>query len=93
MTTPKLDTSKYTERARVVACMEYIARHVNNEELFYDFWLYEGVADGDIEYGNLNPYDVPDFYTEDEAFEGICAVFMQLMSHARKDGGLCIFAE
>ena len=36
------------ERAKMVEAMEYIARQVNNEDIFMR-WLRSGVADGDSE--------------------------------------------
>ena len=40
------------ERIKMVKAMEYIARNLNNEHIFYR-WLMTGVADGDIAYGDL----------------------------------------
>ena len=40
------------ERIKLVKAMEFVARQVNDEEVF-EGWLINGVADGDIEYGSL----------------------------------------
>ena len=41
------------ERAKMIVAMEFIARQINDEDVF-DRWLMCGVADGDIDYGNFN---------------------------------------
>ena len=81
-----------TERIKMVKAMEYIARQVNNEEFFYDIWLMLGVADGDIEYGDLSVNDSDaeslDYYVSDEEFSELMKEFLRLMALAKKDGGL-----
>lgn len=83
------------ERIQMVKAMELIARTVNNEDYFYDLWLVEGVADGDIERGDLTvrACDVEsgsnmEYYIEDENFASLMSLFLDLMHEARKDGGL-----
>ena len=86
------------ERMKMVKAMEFIARQVNNEEIF-DAWLMDGVPDGDIEYGDLNVTgnDVDGYYCggdgweQDEAdkhFAELMDSFMWVMKEAWKDGGL-----
>lgn len=41
------------ERIKMVKAMEFIARQVNDENVF-ERWLIGGVSDGDIEYGELD---------------------------------------
>lgn len=57
------------ERIKMLKAMEFIARNVNNES-FLNGWLALGVADGDIEYGDLSvgPDDADEleYYMEDE---------------------------
>ena len=55
--------NKADERAKMVACMEYIARQINNEDIF-ETWLMCGVADSDIEYGNLDISEIDDYVTK-----------------------------
>lgn len=59
------------ERIKMLKAMEFIARNVNNES-FLNGWLALGVADGDIEYGDLSvgPDDADEleYYMEDEPF-------------------------
>ena len=77
-----------TERVRMVKAMEYIVRQVNNEDLL-DYWLRVGVADGDIEYGDLT--DEPgetEYWTENEHFAELMSLFLAIMKSAYKDGGL-----
>lgn len=51
-----------------------------------------GVADGDIEYGDLSvgPDDADEleYYMEDEPFADLMDTFLRCMAHARRDGGL-----
>lgn len=79
------------ERLKMVKAMEYIARQVNDETVF-DMWLWAGVADGDIEYGDLDdsPESVEElsYYLEDKNFGELMSVFSTLMFRARYSGGL-----
>lgn len=76
------------ERVKMVKAMEFIARQVNDEEVF-DYWLSCGVADGDIEYGDLIADSVFDsYYIEDDNFADLMYRFLKLMSAANKSGGL-----
>lgn len=51
-----------------------------------------GVADGDIEYGDLSvgPDDADElgYYMEDGPFADLMDTFLRCMAHARRDGGL-----
>ena len=77
------------ERVRMVKAMEYIVRQINNEEIIYNKWFSVGVADGDIEYGDLSDeVGNADCYTDDEEFAELMGVFLRCMSLANKDGGL-----
>lgn len=79
------------ERIKLVKAMEFIARQVNDEEVF-EGWLIYGVADGDIEYGSLevteDDKEILDCYIGDEDFAELMALFLRVMSRARKSGGL-----
>lgn len=57
------------ERIKMVKAMEYITRQINDEDVF-EGWLVSGVADGDIDYGDLTAEDDGSikYYTEDEYF-------------------------
>ena len=76
-------------RIKMIKAMEYIARTVNNEEVF-EYWLYNGVPDGDIEPGDLTAPDdsFDEFSLEDDAFADLMHTFLSLMVKAKKDGGL-----
>ena len=84
----KMDT---VERIKMVKAMEYIARQVNDEDVF-EIWLVSGVADGDIEYGDLTVKagDEDEFgtYIEDENFGDLMHTFLRTMKAAYKSGGL-----
>ena len=79
------------ERIKLVKAMEFIARQVNDEEVF-EGWLINGVADGDIEYGSLevteDDKEILDYYIDDEDFADLMDLFLMVMSRARKSGGL-----
>lgn len=76
------------ERKKMVACMEYIARHINDESIFMG-WLMGGVADGDIQYGYLNPDGVDEGYVDDDRyFAELMECFLRKMVAADKSGGL-----
>lgn len=80
-----------SERIKMVKAMEFIVRQ-SNAEGNIDPWLAEGVADGDIEYGDLEvkPDDVTDleYYIEDENFSELMKLFLDIMHYDREDGGL-----
>jgi len=75
------------DRRKAIVCMEFLARQVNDEEVF-EYWLYEGVADGDIPYGSLDIARVEDYYIEDKNFKRLMTDFLILMKGAYKSGGL-----
>lgn len=80
------------ERIKMVKAMEFLARRLNDEEIFEE-WLIEGVADGDIEYGDLSlksgDLENLDFYIEDEHFAELMKLFLVVMNAAlRDDSGL-----
>lgn len=75
------------ERAKMVLAMEYIARQVNDEDVF-ESWLMCGVADGDIKYGSIDTADVEDYYLEDRNFKDLMTVFLRMMKNAWNSGGL-----
>ena len=80
------------ERISLVKAMEFIARQVNNEEVFMA-WLEDGVADGDIAYNDLEYSAERDdeeleYYVEDGTLAVLMDDFLRLMRSARADGGL-----
>lgn len=87
------------ERMKMVKAMEFIARCINDEEVFYD-WIIYGVPDGDIEYGDLNVTedDIDPYYCgaegwwnqkeANEHFSYLMWLFLNRMAYASKSGGL-----
>ena len=79
------------ERIKMVKAMEFITRQINDEEVF-ETWLVSGVADGDVEYGDLavTPDDEEDlaYCTEDDTFADLMDTFLHVMKNAAKSGGL-----
>ena len=75
------------ERKKMVLAMEYIARQINDEEVFMG-WLMTGVADEDLKYGEWDPEVVEDYYIEDDNFRDLMSCFLRRMTGARKSGGL-----
>lgn len=73
------------ERIKLVRAMEMLARAVNDESIFME-WLSIGVADGDI--NNYTPDDELEWYAQDEEFADLMDTFLDIMSKARKSGGL-----
>ena len=76
---------KLSVRAKMVRAMEYIARAVNDEEVF-ESWLINGIADGDID-GTEMDEDL-EYYCEDKTFADLMERFLDLMTEAKKSGGL-----
>lgn len=74
-------------RAEMVRAMETVARAVNDEEVFED-WLVMCVADGDID-DDTTDEDL-EYYCEDETFADFMERFLDLMTKAKKNGGLYI---
>lgn len=80
------------ERLALVKSMEFIMRNLNDESLFMS-WLGVGVADGDIEYGNMTLsdseiYDL-EYYLEDDNFQYLIETFLRIISRAKKSGIYC----
>ena len=79
------------ERIKMVKAMEFIARKINDEEVF-EGWLINGVADGDIEHGSLDVTDADmselEYYINDEDFADLMHTFLRLMKKAQRSGGL-----
>lgn len=73
------------ERITVVRAMETLARAVNDESVFMH-WLSMGVADGDIREDTTD--EELEWYAEDENFAELMETFLELMSGAKKSGGL-----
>ena len=80
---------KREERMKMVKAMEYIARQLNDEEIL-ESWLADGVADGDIAYGDLSAEagEDMDWYIEDQHFSDLMETFLRCMYAAKRSGGL-----
>ena len=72
-------------RTKLVRAMETIARCVNDEDVFYR-WLLCGVADGDID--NDTTDEDLEYYCEDKTFADLMERFLDLMTAAKRSGGL-----
>ena len=77
------------ERIKMVKAMEYNTRQNKNKDIL-ELWLVDGVADGDIDYGDLTVEDDGgiEYYTEDEHFADLMGSFLWCMREAYKSGGL-----
>lgn len=73
----------------MVKAMEFIARQVNDEEVF-EKWLMCGVADEDIPYADFDPSTMSDddWYIQDDNFKDVMDCFLRTMVRAKKSGGL-----
>ena len=74
------------ERNKLVCAMEYIARQINDEDVF-ECWLVSGIADGEIAYGDMTA-DCEYYYNDDERFADLMDTFLWVMEKAYKTGGL-----
>lgn len=79
------------ERIKMIKAMEFICRNLNNEDHIYA-WLTDGVADGDIDYGDLSIKDEDEawfeYYLKDDVFADLMDTFLFVMRKAAKNGGL-----
>lgn len=84
-----MTNTQKNERKKMIVAMEYIARQINDEDVF-EGWLMCGVPDGDIEYGNFDVSQVydEDCMLEDDNFRDLMDCFLRRMSGAIKSGGL-----
>ena len=86
-----LEKERTEERIKAVKAMEFLARQINDEEVF-DGWLTNGVADGDIEYGDLivreGDAEALEYYIRDDDFRDLMKTFLRRMTAAYRSGGL-----
>lgn len=71
-------------RADAIRAMDFFARSINDEPICINYWLSDGVADGDID-GTETDEDL-DYYTEEDNFVEITMLFVRCMNAARRDG-------
>ena len=71
-------------RADAIRAMDFLARSINDEGICFDYWLSDGVADGDVN-GQETDEDL-DYYTEEDNFVEITDLFVRCMNAARRDG-------
>ena len=73
----------------MVKAMVFIARQLNDEGAIVR-WVENGVADGDIDYGDLAAEDDGslEFYIKDENFADLMETFLWCMKMASISGGL-----
>ena len=70
-------------RKKAILAMEYLARSVNDEELFFR-WITLGVPDGDI--NSFDFENVDESLCEDDNFRDLMSLFLNIMKDANKDG-------
>ncbi len=86
------------ERKTMVACMDFIARNLNDECDFLA-WLQLGVADGDISYErmlfdiNEEIESVDEYYISDEIFADTMHTFLRVMRSASKAAGGGLYCD
>jgi len=78
---------KYNDRKKALLAMEYIARQINDEEVFIG-WLMCGVPDGDVKYGTFDEDQIDEGMLDEDSFEDVVACFLRRMVSAIKSGGL-----
>jgi len=81
------------ERMMAVKAMEFMARQVNDKQVF-NIWLMGGVADGDINYGDLTICDnveedpAYEYASDPDTFSYLMGCFLRTMKASYKNGGL-----
>lgn len=84
-------TTEDLERLKLVKAMEYIMRQLNHEGIFEE-WLTYGIADGDIEYGDLtvtnDDLETLGYYINKDVFESLMDEFVHKIRLASRNGGL-----
>lgn len=76
------------ERKKMVLAMEFIARQINDEDVF-EGWLMCGVPDGDLEYGEWDVDKVDDYLVDnDRDFAELMECFLRRIKGAEESGGL-----
>jgi hypothetical protein len=73
-------------RVEFVRAMETVARYVNDEGVF-EYWLFNGVADGDIDETTTD--EELEYYVEDKTFAELMDTFLVLMQKAFEGGLYC----
>lgn len=85
-----------SERIKMIKCMEFICRNLNDEDDIYA-WLVNGIADGDIEYGDLDVNESSkedlEYYLEDENFKDLMTTFLSIMKHASRSNGGGLYCD
>ena len=74
-------------RTEVVRAMDTMARCINDEMVF-EGWLMCGVADGDIDATTED--EELEYYIDDETFAELMGTFLNVMTRAKKSGGLYV---
>lgn len=75
-----------SKRIKMLKAMEYIARQLNDKDMFIRNWRIVGIAEGAIEFGDLDaendPEEVERYIEDDEDFAELMDTFLYMMSHA-----------
>lgn len=70
------------KRVKMIRAMDLIVRSLNDEEKI-EYWLQEGVADGD---GDEDDKYLFESYGDDKDFQNLMNVFCETMQDALEDG-------
>lgn len=75
------------QRQKMIVAIDYIANHINDEDLQFGWWTY-GVPN-DMLKGSLDPTLIdPDDYMINDGFKEMMTRFLRYMIAAYNDGGL-----
>ena len=77
-------TSKEKDFVTSIRAMEHLARSINDEEIFFNDWAYNGIPDGDINEDTTDE-DILEMYDE-ENLKWFIGSFLRCMKKACKDG-------
>lgn len=84
-------TIEELERLKMVKAMEFIMRQLN-DEIIFGGWLAYGVADGDIEYGDLSVTNSDivalGYYINKDELANLMDEFVHNIRLASRNGGL-----
>lgn len=67
------------DRTKIVECMDYLIRSLNNESAYYQNWIYLVPDEATVE-------DYADIAEDDELYGETCKLFRSLLKHYGPDG-------
>ena len=75
------------DRRKMILCMEFIMRNLNDEELFYR-WILAGIPDDEFKFGEFNPEVVDDYYIDPENFKDFVRIFLDILKSTEEGNAI-----